>query len=207
MSAEKALAIAAAEGQKIFTITQANAKVALPKLSINGDMRSEFESVVAAGKEVTVHERRINAHGYSGYGYVIIDPETGTGAYLIEGRGNGAIMATFGVAIGATIIASTTITVASGGMAAAALAVLITQLLPLILLAAVPIMALWTLSPTSARACFMGGLFAGLTGGGLIAMSPAASVVAEIGDVLGFSVNDTNISECVLGWSIPLGGE
>lgn len=38
-------------------------------------------------------------------------------------------------------------------------------------------------------------------------MSPAASVVAEIGDVLGFSVNDTNISECVLGWSIPLGGE
>ena len=57
-----------------------------------GDVGVEIRSAVNAGKEVTVHERAINAHGWSGYGYIIIDPETGAGAYLIEGKGNGAIV-------------------------------------------------------------------------------------------------------------------
>jgi hypothetical protein len=38
---------------------------------------------------VTVHGKPINADGWSGYGYIVTDPETGNGAYLIEGNGNG----------------------------------------------------------------------------------------------------------------------
>ena len=52
-------------------------------------MGQEIQSAIQAGKEVTFHERGINAHGFSGYGYIITDPDTGGGAYLIEGRGNG----------------------------------------------------------------------------------------------------------------------
>jgi len=28
-----------------------------------------------------VHEKAINAYGFSGFGYIIIDPDTGTGGY------------------------------------------------------------------------------------------------------------------------------
>ena len=52
-------------------------------------MGQEIQSAIQAGKDVTFHERGINAHGFSGYGYIITDPETGGGAYLIEGKGNG----------------------------------------------------------------------------------------------------------------------
>jgi len=89
VSAVKAIAIAQAQGQKIYTINQSNAATALPKLPVGGTVGQEIQSAVQAGKEVTVHEKPISAHGFTGYGYIITDPETGAGAYLIEGKGNG----------------------------------------------------------------------------------------------------------------------
>ena len=52
-----------------------------------------IRNAVNAGKEVTVHEKSINKHGWKGFGYIVIDPETGAGAYIIEGRGNGGWLA------------------------------------------------------------------------------------------------------------------
>jgi hypothetical protein len=52
----------------------------------------EIESVVASGKEVTIHEAPISAHGFTGSGYIAIDPQTGAGAYLIEGGARGALL-------------------------------------------------------------------------------------------------------------------
>ncbi len=92
VSAVKAIAIAQAQGQKIYTLNQSNAATALPKLPVGGTVGQEIASAVQAGKEVTVHEKPISAHGFTGYGYTITDPETGAGAYLIEGKGNGAIL-------------------------------------------------------------------------------------------------------------------
>ncbi|KAK6023227.1 transglutaminase-like protein [Ostertagia ostertagi] len=92
ISAVNAIAIAQAAGQRIYTINQSNAATALPRLPLGGTVGQEITSAVQAGKEVTFHERAINAHGFSGYGYVITDPETGAGAYMIEGRGNGGWM-------------------------------------------------------------------------------------------------------------------
>ena len=95
VSAVKAIAIAQAEGQRIYTINQSNAATALPKLPVGGTVGQEIQSAIQAGKEVTFHERGINAHGFSGYGYIITDPDTGGGAYLIEGKGNGGVL--FGI--------------------------------------------------------------------------------------------------------------
>jgi hypothetical protein len=89
ISAVKALAIAQSQGQKIYTITPQNAGTALATLPIGGAVGTEIRNAVNAGLEVTVHEKPINAFGWSGYGYTIVDPETGAGAYLIEGSGNG----------------------------------------------------------------------------------------------------------------------
>ena len=93
VSAVKAIAIAQAEGQRIYTINQSNAATALSKLPVGGTVGAEIRSAIEAGKEVTFHERGINAHGFSGAGYIITDPDTGGGAYLIEGKGNGGWLA------------------------------------------------------------------------------------------------------------------
>ena len=71
VSAVKAIAIAKAEGQRIYTINQSNAATALPKLPVGGTVVQEIQSAVQAGKEVTVHEKPISAHGFTGYGYTI----------------------------------------------------------------------------------------------------------------------------------------
>jgi len=92
ISAVKAIAIAQSEGQKIYTITPQNAATALPNLPVGGDVGSEIRSAVQSGKEVMVHERAITASGWTGYGYVIVDPNTGAGSYLIEGNGSGGII-------------------------------------------------------------------------------------------------------------------
>ena len=62
-------------------------------------MGQEIQSAIQAGKEVTFHERGINAHGFSGHGYIITDPDTGGGAYLIEGKGNGGVLFVFFLAV------------------------------------------------------------------------------------------------------------
>ena len=103
ISAVKAIAIAQSQGQKIYTINQSNAATALPKLSIGGDVGAEIRNAIQAGKELTFHERQISAHGWTGYGYVITDPDTGAGAYLIEGKGNGGVLALFGAALAGVI--------------------------------------------------------------------------------------------------------
>ena len=73
----------------VEALNQSNAATALPKLPVGGEVGQEIRSALQAGKEVTVHERQINVHGFTGYGYIITDPDTGAGAYLIEGKGNG----------------------------------------------------------------------------------------------------------------------
>ena len=106
ISAVKAIAIAQAQGQKIYTINQSNAATALATLPVGGDVGAEIRSAIQAGKEVTVHEKPINAHGWTGYGYTITDPETGAGAYIIEGRGTGGVLGNWesnGIAFSAAV--------------------------------------------------------------------------------------------------------
>ena len=98
ISAVKAIAIAQSQGQKIYTINPSNRDTALPKLNLSGDAGAEIRSAIEAGKEVTFHESAINAYGWHGVGYSIVDPDTGAGAYLIEGAGNGGAL--LGLAIG-----------------------------------------------------------------------------------------------------------
>ena len=104
ISAVKAIAIAQSQGQKIYTINKDNAATALPKLTLSGTVGQEIRNAIEAGKEVTFHEKAISAHGWSGQGYIIVDPKTGAGAYLIEGKGNGGVLAGIIYAIFVTIL-------------------------------------------------------------------------------------------------------
>ncbi|AXQ29710.1 transglutaminase domain-containing protein [Solimonas sp. K1W22B-7] len=93
ISASKALAIAGAEGQKIYTLTAAN-QGQLMSVQQSPAFMEEARNAFAAGKEIAVHERPINYAGFSGAGYEIIDPQTGAGAYLIQGGARGGQMGT-----------------------------------------------------------------------------------------------------------------
>lgn len=54
---------------------------------------AEIQNALAAGKEVTVHQAPITQSGWTGSGYIITDPATGAGAYMIAGGANGAWIA------------------------------------------------------------------------------------------------------------------
>lgn len=94
ISAVKAIALASAAGQKIWTITQNNLELALTEMSLPSDTETEIRNSVNTGMVVTAHEQQINFNGWIGEGYIILDPDTGASAYKIAGGGNGGFIST-----------------------------------------------------------------------------------------------------------------
>lgn len=90
ISAVKALSKAAQAGQRIYQITQANMATVLPNIHHSAETMSEITSALNAGMEVITHTDAVQVPGYSGAGYIILDPVTGDGAYKIESGLNGA---------------------------------------------------------------------------------------------------------------------
>ena len=100
VSAVKAIALAAAEGQRIYTITAGNVEQALSQVNISAATEQEIRNAAYSGKIITTHQYQINFHGWIGEGYIIIDPTTGAGAYKIAGGGNGAFIDDLIVTVG-----------------------------------------------------------------------------------------------------------
>jgi hypothetical protein len=95
VSAVKVLAIAASQGQKIYTLNQHNQALhptILAQIIIDPEARAEILNALAAGKEVTVHASPITQSGWTGSGYTVLDPDTGAGAYKISGGANGGAL-------------------------------------------------------------------------------------------------------------------
>jgi len=61
----------------------------LPNLHLSSDIISEIQTEVAKGKEVTTHTSNVSVPGWTGAGYIVIDPKTGDGGYYISGGSNG----------------------------------------------------------------------------------------------------------------------
>jgi hypothetical protein len=91
VSAVKALKIANNQGIPIYTVNQSNINSVLPQLQIDANIIFDIQNAVNAGKEVTVSKSNIIYSGWTGSGYIVIDPITGDGAYLISGSLNGGL--------------------------------------------------------------------------------------------------------------------
>jgi hypothetical protein len=102
VSAAKALRLASQQGQRIYHITQANQAQVLPNLHLDGLAMNEITQGLAVGKEVITHTDRISVPGFTGEGYIIFDPVSGSGAYKITGGNNGGFLA--GLLLGSAII-------------------------------------------------------------------------------------------------------
>jgi hypothetical protein len=92
ISTAKALSMALAQGQKIYTINQQNRTTALSALRLDSLAMAEINSALASGKEVTAHTDQLTVQGFRGSGYAITDPVTGEGVYKISGGKNGAFI-------------------------------------------------------------------------------------------------------------------
>ena len=89
ISAVKALQIASSQGQTIYTVTKANYAEILPKLNHSQDVMTDVRNAINAGKEVTISQTQVHAFGWTGTGYIVLDPESGVGAYMIGGGADG----------------------------------------------------------------------------------------------------------------------
>ncbi len=92
ISAVKALKIANDQGIPIYTINQSNIDSILPQLQVDAGTITDIKNAVNAGKEVTVSKADITFNDWTGVGYIIIDPFTGAGAYMISGGLSGAVL-------------------------------------------------------------------------------------------------------------------
>lgn len=127
ISAVKAIDLAAAEGQKIWTITHTNLDQALTDINLSAEIESEIRNSVYSGKVVTTHQRHISYYGSSAAGYIIIDPETGAGAYKISSGENGGVLLLMALAF---LEVAVLFFVASSGLAIAlGVAIVISNLL------------------------------------------------------------------------------
>ena len=99
ISAVRAISLAAVQGQKIYTITQEvyrnNPNIVNTNLSaLSYSVKQGIQNALDAGNEVSTHERPIMQSGWTGAGYIFIDPETGAGGYIIDGGSNGGTLIT-----------------------------------------------------------------------------------------------------------------
>lgn len=92
VSAVKLLNQAMQTGQKVYVLNQANQSL-LSNIQIGSSARQDIYNALNAGKNVTVHEAPLDVNGWSGSGYIIFDPNTGSGAYMISGGANGGAIA------------------------------------------------------------------------------------------------------------------
>jgi len=113
ISTVKAIQLAAAEGQRIYTITQANLNVALQQIDLPQEIENEIRDAVGAGMEVITHARAVQGGFLNGIGVKIYNPGSGSGAYRIANGANGSEMgdyayAAFGI-IGTSVESGVTI--------------------------------------------------------------------------------------------------
>lgn len=89
ISAATALQIANESGQQIYKVTSNNAGSIVSQLQIDSQVKSDIANAAASGFEIIVPQRNLTVGAFTGAGYIITDPSTGSGQYLISGGRNG----------------------------------------------------------------------------------------------------------------------
>lgn len=85
VSATKILREVSNAGIPIYRIDATNISQIISKLQISEQIKIDIQNAVNTGKVVIVPEQEITINQWHGAGYIILDPNTGAGAYLISG--------------------------------------------------------------------------------------------------------------------------
>ena len=90
VSAVKLLNAAYKQGIPIYTITSGNMDTILPQLQVDSSVNSAIQDAINAGEEVIISKTNIQYYDWNGVGYIVYDPATGAGGYMISGGLMGA---------------------------------------------------------------------------------------------------------------------
>ncbi len=85
VSTIKVLEVAAEREIPIYVITKENYSEYEEKLKLSSSVKSEIGNAVNGGKVVTVASEEITLGDWTGAGYIVMDPETGSAGYMISG--------------------------------------------------------------------------------------------------------------------------
>jgi len=85
VSTVRALQVASANGIVIRKINSGNIAQILPTLQVGPDITTDIQNAVNAGKEVTIPQANVQINDWNGTGYIVRDPLTGSGTYMISG--------------------------------------------------------------------------------------------------------------------------
>jgi hypothetical protein len=90
VSTATALSQAGFAGNAVLYITPENLGQAIAALPFGADLKAHIGNAVAAGRHALVPAAVIEKQNWRGAAYAIIDPDTGAGAYLVNGNANGS---------------------------------------------------------------------------------------------------------------------
>lgn len=85
MSTMKVIQIANNSHIPIYTITQENIAQIMPQLTLAQDVKDDIQNAVNSGNTVITPKDDIAYYGWQGTGYVVLDPDTYAGGYMISG--------------------------------------------------------------------------------------------------------------------------
>jgi RHS repeat-associated protein len=77
---------AIAEGQRIYYITPSNKNTIIPILGHPADVLDFIEAYVSAGWHAVISQYPITYGQWQGSGWIVLDPQSGSGMYLISGN-------------------------------------------------------------------------------------------------------------------------
>ena len=143
---------------------------------------SEIEQAINQGKEVITHTNAVTVPGYTGAGYIILDPITGDGAYKIAGGENGGYI--IGLYLG--LFTATMIFMGIHGKNPAILTLALGILAFLISLQIVYKDELNS-GTWSVAKCLMAGFMAGFSSFGITSADIGKSVIAKLFAAIGFA--------------------
>jgi hypothetical protein len=191
----------------------------LPQLAHKALIIQDVKDAVAAGKIVTISQSTISYKGWTGAGYILIDPNTGAGAYLIGGGADGAIALFAGLAVGAEImslLANMPLLILSAAVGGALMVAAIAAIIVSLVAASIAfIKAGKTQDDKKLRlACFLTGISISMTIGSLASEFGAESVainakvgriilgMISLGTVSGLTFSTGTLTSCTAGFDL-----
>jgi hypothetical protein len=89
ISAMQAIGLSIISGSGIYSVRPDNVDAILPHLAVGPDVKADVAASANAGMDIIVTAGEVTSGTWRGAGYVITDPQTGSGAYRISGGSNG----------------------------------------------------------------------------------------------------------------------
>ena len=101
VSTMQVLQLANSQGIPIYTLTSTNISSVLPNLQISNEVKTDIQNAINSGKNVVIPQQNITYYGWTGVGFIVMDPITGSGAYMISTNlaGGGQCLAAGGLSI------------------------------------------------------------------------------------------------------------